>query len=119
MKNWLVIERMHWCDVMVDWPAIDGEPAGSDFSKKIFVVNDFLQEYASLDVKWRIVNLAGAVLAEDSLSCAVPENSLNEVGEVSWRMPDQTGERFKIETELLKGSEVLASNEYELKVRAR
>ena len=104
--------------VMVDWPAIDGEPAGSDFSRKIFVVNDFLREYATLDVKWRIVDSRGAVLANDSISCTIPENSLNEVGEVSWRIPDEAEEGFKIEAELVDGSEVLAGNEYELKVHA-
>ena len=103
---------------MVDWPAIDGEPAGSDFSRKIFVVNDFLREYATLDVKWRIVDSRGAVLANDSISCTIPENSLNEVGEVSWRIPDEAEEGFKIEAELVDGSEVLAGNEYELKVHA-
>ena len=103
--------------VIVDWPAIDGEPAGSDFSKGIFVVNDFIQDYGSLDVKWRIVDLSGTILANGLISCAVPENSLNEVGNVCWRIPDQTEEKFRIEVELFQEEELLASNEYELNVQ--
>lgn len=104
--------------VMVDWPAIDGEPAGRNFARKILVVNDFLRAFPSLVVNWKIVALGGATLANGSVECSIPENSLNEVGEVSWKIPAESGEPYKIEAELLEGSEVMASNQYELRIRS-
>ena len=103
--------------VMVEWPAIDGEAAGSDLSKKIYVVNDFLREYPSLDVKWKIVDSGGGVKKDGVVTCTVPENSLCEVGKVSWHVPEESAKSFRIEVELLRRNEIMASNDYELRVR--
>lgn len=105
--------------VMIDWPAIDGEEAGTGFSKKIFVVNDYLHEYPSLEVRWRILDSRGETLQSGTIPCTVPENSLCEVGEVSWQIPDETNEHFAIDVELRRGDEALSSNNYELTVRGK
>ena len=39
--------------VMMDWPDLAGEPAGSTFRRAIYVVNDYATEYPSLTVAWQ------------------------------------------------------------------
>jgi beta-mannosidase len=98
--------------VMMDWPDLKGQEAGSVFCREVFVVNDYLFEYSSLMVKWEILNSRGEILEYGTITCSVPENCLREIGEVSWRIPDQKFEIYRIRFELLNAKELLSNNEY-------
>ena len=69
---------------MMDWPDLAGEPAGSIFSRAIYVVNDNAAAYPSLTVAWQVLGAGDAVLAAGTITCAAPANSLQQVGEVTW-----------------------------------
>ena len=73
--------------VMMDWPDLAGELAGSTFRHAIYVVNDCATEYPSLTVAWQVLDAVAQVLAQGSIPCAVAANSLSQVGEVSWTIP--------------------------------
>lgn len=85
--------------------------------RKVYVVNDYLFEYPALKVKWEILNSSNEVLESGTIACSVPENCLRKVGEVSWKIPHQTSESYRIKFELSKATELLSSNEYTIKVR--
>ena len=70
--------------VMMDWPDLAGELAGSTFRRAIYVVNDCATEYPSLTVAWQVLDAVAQVLAQGSIPCAVAANSLSQVGAVSW-----------------------------------
>ena len=41
--------------VMMDWPDLAGEPAGSTFRRAIYVVNDYAAAHPSLTVMWQVL----------------------------------------------------------------
>jgi len=102
--------------IMMDWPEIKGEKAGMDFSKKLYVVNDYDRGYTSLEVKWEIQDSSNRLLESKTIACSVAKNSLKEVGEVCWKIPPQASENYKIKFELWESTKLLSSNEYIIKV---
>ena len=77
--------------MMMDWPDLAGEPAGSTFRRAIYVVYDYAAAYPSLTVTWRVLGAGDAVLANGTITCAAPANSLHQVGEVTWDTPAAAG----------------------------
>ena len=102
--------------VMMEWPLIDGEAAGTTLSKGVFVVNDYLHDYPELSVKWQILDADGHTLQQQSLACSTPEHSLVKVGELEWTVPVSGRSPYRITFELADPSGVVSTNEYELKV---
>ena len=70
--------------VMMDWPPLAGEPAGSTFRKDLFVVNDYYHPYPAVHVKWQIRDASGAPLLEHEVPCSIAANSLTKVADVAW-----------------------------------
>lgn len=103
--------------VMMDWPKIEGEKAGENFSKKVYVVNDYCREYPSLEIKWELLDSSNRLLESKTIACSVPENSLKEVAAVSWKIPQRVSRNYKIKFELSDLIKRLSSNEYIIKVR--
>ena len=62
--------------VMMDWPDLAGEPAGSTFRRAIYVVNDYAAAYRSLTVTWQVLGAGDAVLANGTITCAAHANNL-------------------------------------------
>ena len=102
--------------VMMEWPKIDGETAGTTLTKGVFVVNDYLREYPELKVSWQVRNAYDEMLQEQTLTCNSLENSLARVGELVWTVPIDGQAPYRISFELADASAVLSTNEYELKV---
>lgn len=65
-----------------------------------------------------ILDSSGETLASSMISCDVPENCIVEVAELSWGIPDRPSDSYRVELALSKESELLASNEYTIKVLA-
>ena len=97
--------------VMMDWPDLAGEPAGSTFRRAIYVVNDYAAAYRSLTVTWQVLGAGNAVLANGTITCAAPANNLQQVGEVSWAIP-AAGGSYRVMLALERDAEPLSSNNY-------
>ena len=106
--------------VMMDWPDLAGEPAGSTFRRAIYVVNDYAAAYPSLTVTWRVLGAGDAVLARGTITCAAPANSLQQVGEVTWDMPAAPAApgSFRVSLTLERDAERLSSNAYTIQFHA-
>ena len=108
--------------VMMDPPDLDGHEAGSSFQRKVFVVNDYLRDYPGVKVTWRILptddktRAGGETLANGSMGADVAENSLCEIGEVIWKVPVEAPDHYRVELELLEGTNTLATNDYEIRI---
>lgn len=102
---------------MMEWPKIEGEQAGKDFSKRVYVVNDYYSKYPSLEINWEVLDPRDKLLESKTIACSVSENSLKEVGEVSWKIPERANGNYKIRLELSEPMKLLSSNEYIIKVR--
>ena len=103
--------------VMMDWPDLAGEPAGSTFRRTIHVVNDYATEYPSLTVAWKVLGAGNAVLAGGRILCSAPANNLQQVGEVSWNIPATPGS-YRVSLTLVRDAEALSRNEYTVQVHA-
>ena len=103
--------------VMMDWPKIKGEMPATVFSKKVYVVNDYQREYLSLEVKWKISDPDNKLIEGGIIACCIPENSLTEVGAVSWKIPPRARKNYKVEFELFDLGKLLSSNEYIIEIR--
>ena len=103
--------------VMMDWPDLAGEPAGSTFRRAIYVVNDYAAAYPSLTVAWQVLGAGDAVLARGTITCAAPANSLQQVGEVAWDTP-AVGGSYRVSLTLERDAEPLSRNEYTVQVHA-
>ena len=86
--------------VLMDWPPLAGEPAGSTFRKDLFVVNDFHHPYPALHLKWQIRDASGSPLFEHEFACSIPANSLTKVADVVWTIPPTPGACYRITCEL-------------------
>ena len=87
-KGYFALQRaFNPIHVMMDWPDLAGEPAGSTFRRAVYVVNDYASAYPSLTVAWQVLGAGDAVLAGGTITCAAPANGLQQVGEVSWDLP--------------------------------
>ena len=103
--------------VMMEWPDLAGEQAGSTFRRAIHVVNDYATEYPSLTVSWQVLGAAEEVLARGSIPYAAPVNSLSQVGEVSWPIPSAAGS-YRVSFTLERNAETLSTNSYTVQGRA-
>ena len=103
--------------VLMDWPDLAGEAAGSTFRRALYGVNDYATEYPSLTVSWQVLGAADDVLAAGSTPCTVPANSLSPVGEVSWPIPFADG-RYRVSLTLERNAEILSTNSYTVHGRA-
>ena len=103
--------------VMMDWPDLAGEPAGSTFRRAIYVVNDYAAAYPSLTVTWQVLGAGDAVLATGTITCAAPANSLQQVGEVTWDTP-AAGGSYRVSLTLERDAEPLSRNQYTVQVHA-
>ena len=103
--------------VLMDWPPLAGEPAGSTFRKDLFVVNDFHHPYPALHVKWQIRDASGAPLFEHEFACSVAANSLTKVADVVWTIPPTPDACYCITLELTAPAGPLSTNDYRLAVQ--
>ena len=103
--------------VLMDWPPLAGEPAGSTFRRDLFVVNDFHHPYPTLHVKWQIRDASGAPLFEHEFACSIPANSLTKVADVVWTIPPTPGACYCITLELTAPAGPLSTNDYRLAVQ--
>ena len=102
--------------VMMDWPDLAGEPAGSTFRRTIYVVNDYAAAHPSLTLQWQVLGTGGAVLAGGTIACATPANSLQHVGEATWEIPTAAGS-YRVSLTLERGAETLSTNSYTVQGR--
>ena len=93
--------------VMMDWPDLAGEQAGSNFRRAVYVVNDYASAYPSLHVRWKVLAAGNKLLASGTISCAVSANSLQQVGEVSWHIP-AAGGSYRVSLALERDAEPLS-----------
>ena len=103
--------------VMMEWPDLEGEAAGTTLRRRIHVVNDLHRPHDSLTVQWRLSDAAGSVQAAASIACRVPENGIAEVGEVAWQIPADAAEPHRIRLRLDAADQHVSANEYLVKVR--
>ena len=103
--------------VLMDWPPLAGEPAGSTFRKDLFVVNDFHHPYPALHMKWQIRDASGSPLFEHEFVCSIPANSLTKVADVVWTIPPTPGACYRITFELTAPTGTLSTNDYRLAVQ--
>ena len=101
--------------VMIEWPLIDGEEPGTELTKGIFVVNDYLTDYPELTVRWWIEDAKGSKLEEHVIPCSCPENSLVNVGDLEWTVPIDGNAPYQINVEMTGPSGILSTNDYEVK----
>ena len=104
--------------VLMEWPPLAGEAAGSAFRKDLFVVNDYHHPYPALQVSWQIRDAAGTPLLEQEISCSIAANSLAKVAEVAWTIPPTPNACYRIAVELSAPTGTLSSNEYRLAVQS-
>ena len=97
--------------VMMDWPDLAGEPAGSNFRRAIYVVNAYAAAHPFLIVTWQVLGAGNSVLANGTITCAAPANNLQQVGEVSWAIPAAPGS-YRVMLALERDAEPLSSNNY-------
>ena len=103
--------------VIMEWPDLEGEAAGTTLRKRIHVVNDLHRPHDSLTVQWRVSDAAGRVQAADSIACRVAENGIAAVGEVVWQIPADAVEPYRIRLRLDAADQHVSDNEYLVKVR--
>jgi beta-mannosidase len=103
--------------VMMEWPDLEGEPAGATVRKAVHVVNDYHRPYDVLTVQWQVIDDAGAVMAADSIACGVAENGIAAVGEVAWEIPPDATEPYTVRLRLDSADQHVSGNEYLVKVR--
>ena len=103
--------------VLMDWPPLAGEPAGSTFRKDLFVVNDFHHPYPALHLKWQIRDASDSPLFEHEFACSIPANSLTKVADVVWTIPPTPGACYRITFELTAPTGPLSTNDYRLAVQ--
>ena len=102
--------------VMMDWPDLAGEPAGSTFRRAVYVVNDYAAAYPSLTVTWQVLGAGDAVLANGTITITAPPNSLQQVGEVTWDIPAVPGS-YRVSLTVERDRESFSSNVYSVEVR--
>ena len=79
-KGYFALQRaFNPIHVMMDWPDLAGEPAGSTLRRAVYVVNDYTSAYPSLTVAWQVLGAGDAVLAGGTITCAAPANSLQQL----------------------------------------
>lgn len=103
--------------VIMEWPDLEGETAGTTLRRRIHVVNDLHRPHDSLTVHWRVSDAAGSVQAADSIACRVAENGIADVGEVAWQIPEDAAEPYRIRLRLDAADQHVSANEYLVKVR--
>ena len=103
--------------VMMEWPDLEGEIAGTTLRRRIHVVNDLHRPHDSLTVQWRVSDAAGRVQAAASIACRVAENGIADVGEVAWQIPADAAEPYRIRLRLDAADQHVSDNEYLVKVR--
>ena len=86
--------------VLMDWPPLAGETAGSAFRKDLFVVNDFHHPYPALQVNCGSATLR-ARAPGTAISCGIAANPLTKVAEVVWTMLPTPGACHRITFELM------------------
>ena len=98
--------------VIMDWPDLEGQKSGSEFRKKIYIVNDYMHGYPTLKVRWAIKDCEHKIVKSEEIVHRVPENSIQEIGEVLWKCKGKGKEKFRISFELFEGMDKLSVNEY-------
>ena len=103
--------------VMMEWPELEGESAGTTLRKAVHVVNDYHRPYDALTVQWQVVDGDGTVVAGDSIACRIADNGIAAVGEVVWQIPERAAEQYAIRLRLDAADQHVSGNEYPVKVR--
>ena len=79
------------------------------------MVNDYSAAYPSLAVAWQVLGAGDATLAGGTITCAVPTDSLQQVGEVAWDIP-AAGGSYRVSLALERDAESLSSNDYTIEI---
>ena len=75
------------------------------------MVNHNAAAYSALTVAWQVLGAGDAMLARGTMTCAVPANGLQQIGEVAWYIRAAAGS-YRVMLVIERDAEPLSSNDY-------
>ena len=80
------------------------------------MVNHNAAAYFALTVAWQVLGARDAMLARGTMTCAVPANSLQQIGEAAWYIRAAAGS-YRVMLALERDAESFSSNDYIIEIR--
>lgn len=85
--------------IATDWPRPEYLP-GDRWHSKVYVVNDYHRPLVAMGLTWELISPSGAIIARERRIADAEPDSVTEVGEIAFQLPDSLVGEYKLKLSL-------------------